>query len=336
MKLCVVLLAVWLAAVPAAAQTTIYTDDFESGVTGWSNNSTDFDPDVTNFLGRFDNSPNSTTRTFTIPANTDYVEIGFDFYRFDSWDNTAQWGFDRFEIDVDGTQLFSLPFASSQPGRSGTTGNVDWAHTPLGPTTELAFGTGQFWFDQLHRVNLTVNAPGSTLTLTLRTDINQGGNDESGGFDNFLIEAFTTPPNIQVTKSAEIIDVVGNGGYATPGNQVEYTFAVTNTGGAVDADTLVLTDALPGNLTLFTGDLDGAGQPVDFSDLSAPASGLSCCVAAEIGFSDDTVGTPVFDYAPAVPFDSDVTHIQIRPSGPLRDGQTDPVNVEFRFRARID
>ena len=68
-----------------AQGTVIYQDDFEGTVTGWSNNTTDFDPDVTRFLGRFANNPTSTSQTFTIPANTDQVVIEFDLYRFDSW-----------------------------------------------------------------------------------------------------------------------------------------------------------------------------------------------------------------------------------------------------------
>jgi len=108
-----------LVVLPSVAQTTVYADDFESGVTGWSNNSTDFDADVTNFLGRFDDAPNQTSRTFTIPAGTDYVEIGFDFYRFDSWDDNATYGFDRFEVEVDGVELFSLPFGATQADCTG-------------------------------------------------------------------------------------------------------------------------------------------------------------------------------------------------------------------------
>jgi len=127
------------------AQTVIYQDDFEGSVSGWSNNSTDFDPDVTRFLGRFDNSPNSTSRTFNIPAGTDRVEIEYDFYRFDSWDNTARWGFDRYEVDIDGTEIFSLPFSTIPQGdRAGTTGNVDWKHAALTGRVELAFGTGRY------------------------------------------------------------------------------------------------------------------------------------------------------------------------------------------------
>ena len=59
----------------AFAQTVIYQDDFEGPVTGWSDNQTDFDPDVTRFFGRFDENPTSTSRTFTLPANTNELII---------------------------------------------------------------------------------------------------------------------------------------------------------------------------------------------------------------------------------------------------------------------
>jgi len=183
----------------ASAQTVIYQDDFEGTVSGWTNNQTDFDPDVTRFLGRFDNNPTSTSRTFTVPANTDELVIEFDLYRFDSWDNNQQFGFDRFEIDIDGSQIFSVPFPNPQAARSGSSGNVDWEHSPITGRVELAFNSGQFWFDQLHRYRIVVNNPGPTVALTLRADLTQGGNDESAGYDNFLV----TVPGTEITAVAE-------------------------------------------------------------------------------------------------------------------------------------
>jgi len=79
-----------LFAAPAAyGQTVIYQDDFEGTVSGWSINNTDFDPDVTTFLGRFDNAPTQTSRSFSVPAGSTQLIIEFDLYRFDSWDNNA-------------------------------------------------------------------------------------------------------------------------------------------------------------------------------------------------------------------------------------------------------
>jgi len=158
----------------AQAQTTIiYQDDFEGVVSGWTDNSTDFDSDVTQFLGRFAAGQSTTSRTFTIPPNSDEMIIAFDFYRFDSWDNFAQFGFDRFELEIDGTEIFSLAFPNPQAARSGSTGNVEWSHTPLTGTEELAFNSGQFFFDQLHRFEVKISNPNATVELTLRAELSQ-------------------------------------------------------------------------------------------------------------------------------------------------------------------
>lgn len=188
----------WLfLATQAFAQTTVvYQDDFEGTVSGWSDNSTDFAPAVTRFLGRFSAGQTSTSRSFTVPANSDELIIEFDLYRFDSWDNFAQFGFDRFEVVINGTEIFSLPFPNPQAARSGSTGNITWSHSPLTGTEELGFVTGQFWFDQLHRFEIIVDNPGATVDLTLTADLSQGENDESGGFDNFLVTAVVAGNNI--------------------------------------------------------------------------------------------------------------------------------------------
>ena len=305
----------------ALAQTVLYQDDFETTpVTGWTVNNTFFDADYSRFLGRFDNSPTTTSRSFTIPNGTDRVEIEFDFYRIDSWDDTAQWGFDRFQIEVDGAQLFSLPFSSDQPARSGVTGNVQWEHSPLGPpVNNIGNLTDRPWyFDQSHRVKLVVDAPGPTLSLLLRTALNQGGSDESGGYDNMTVTAFVSP----VISAAKTVAATS---YFLPGDGATYTISASNTGGPVPADTIVLTDSLPPEVT-FDGNV-----PVTFSDDASLASGLSCCTAGQIAFSDTTSGTPVFGYTPIGPLDPAVRHIRIAPSGSMRAGSSDPVDVSFSF-----
>ena len=89
-KACLCLLLLWSLLATAQAQTTviIYQDNFESGITGWSNNDQDFSTAATNFLGRFANDNETTSRTFTVPANATEVTIAFDLLRFDSWDNS--------------------------------------------------------------------------------------------------------------------------------------------------------------------------------------------------------------------------------------------------------
>jgi len=217
--LCV--LAVFFAAQTALAQTVIYQDDFEGAVSGWSDNSTDNAPLLTNFLGRFSGGNEEVTRTFTVPAGATSLEIEFDLLRIDSWDffNDPNAN-DGFGVEIDGAQLFSssngagifpvLNFPVGQGPRSGSTGNVDWSHVRVNPTDaqvnagnaqqELGFTTGPFWFDQVHRFTLTINNPGATVDLTLRIDVNQGLNDESGGFDNFLVTAILPTTQINAVN----------------------------------------------------------------------------------------------------------------------------------------
>ena len=201
----------------AYAQTVVYQDDFEGSVSGWSVNDTDFDPDTTTFLGPFDVNGTSTSRTFNVPAGSTQLVIEFDLYRFDSWDNFAMFGFDRFEIDIDGTQIFSLPFPNPQASRSGTTGNVDWTHSPLTGTVEVAYESGQFWFDQLHRFEVIVNNPGATVDLTLRADLSQPFTDESAAFDNFLVTADppTTGGNTIIAVAETFSPIDGTAGGVT-------------------------------------------------------------------------------------------------------------------------
>ena len=219
-KICVRSIFLWLwlcLAMNAQAQTTvIYEDDFEGTVSGWTDNSTDFAPAVTNFLGRFADGQTTTSRTFTAPAGSDELVIEFDLYRFDSWDNQADFGFDRFELEINGTEIFSLAFPNPQAARSGSAGNVDWSHSPLTDRQELAFNnSGEFWFDQLHRFEVTVNNPAASVTLTLRAALSQFVPDESAGYDNFLVTA--GPPTndiLAVTETFAAVD--GDSGGTTP------------------------------------------------------------------------------------------------------------------------
>jgi len=124
--------------------------------------------------------------------------------------------------------------------------------------------------------------------------------------------------------------------YALPGNLVDYTISIGNTGGPVDDGTLNFIDALPDNVTLFTGDLDGSGNPVIFTDNSTPAAGVTCCAAVHIEYSDSTSVPPVFGYVPTSNYDSNITFLRLSPAGAVRDSSVNPVDLDFTFRARIN
>jgi len=52
-----------------------------------------------------------------------------------------------------------------------------------------------------------------------------------------------------------------------------------NTGsGAADTDSVIISDNIPANLILFTGNLDGNGSPFVFTDNNCPSTTLTTAV----------------------------------------------------------
>lgn len=315
---------------PGAAQAqVIYQDDFENGASGWSDNRTETHPAFSRYLGRFASNPNQTSRTFSVPQGSQSLMIAFDFYRFDSWDDTAQWGFDRFQIDVNGTRVFSLPFAPVPPSLSGRNGNVSWLFVPVGPYTNQAYGS---WQDQRYRVTITIANPPQSVNFTLRTALNQASNDEAGGFDNFRVEAIPHPSRVSVSKTSMVAQT---GRFYLPGEPIVYAVEVSSTGGALDPGSLRVFDFLPDNVTLFSGNFSGSGSAVRFVDLSSPPSGVTCCSTTNILFSDDLSGPIQYDYTPSGGDDPAITAFAITPGGQVRQGVTTPVLLRFEFLATI-
>ena len=157
----------------------------------------------------------------------------------------------------------------------------------------------------------------------------------------------TSPPNILVVKSVQIysdpVSPANDPKWAIPGSVMVYTVLVTNSGGATDADTVVITDPLPNLTEVFVNDINGAGSgPLLFAD-GSQISGLSYSftslgsIADNIAFSNDNGAT--FGYTPipnADGFDSAVTNIMVSFSGPFNasTGATDP-SFSISFRVKV-
>lgn len=128
--------------------------------------------------------------------------------------------------------------------------------------------------------------------------------------------------------------------YSIPGSDVIYTISATNTGsGPVDIDSLFLVDTLPTEISIFDGDVDGAGpatSPVLFTNtnsgltFSAGDYGYSAAAVAPTSFAQCTVSAPTNGYLPAV------RHICFAPKGPLNEGTITPSSFSVSFRARIN
>ncbi len=110
---------------------------------------------------------------------------------------------------------------------------------------------------------------------------------------------------------------------AIAGATVSYTIRVTNTGiGTVDDNSIVITDLLPENISLFVNDIAGPGSgPIAFTD-GAISSGLTwnfislSDLTDSIEFSNDNGATWSYTPTPnADGFDSSITDIRLLPIG---------------------
>ena len=273
----------------ASAQTVIYQDDFEGTVSGWTVNDIDFDNDVTNFLGRFSNSPTTTSRTFTVPAGSTQLDIDFDLYRFDSWDTHAG---DGFELDINGTTIF---FTFDAATGSGSSGNINWSYTRTRGPEQFAFNMGiePWWREQLFNFDITINNPGTNVTLTLRANLNQDEGDESIGYDNFLV----TVPGTEITAVAENFTTIDgtSGGVTTsvlasdtldnqPVNPNDVTLTVINS-----SSPNVVLDPATGLITVAAGTSSGF-YTVEY-EICENANPLNCSSVTEmITVSSSTPG----------------------------------------------
>lgn len=330
-----ILLQLLFAAAPARAQLVIYQDDFNAGVSGWSSNTNESNPITGGFLGRFrPGSPSlSTSRTFGVPPSIETVVIEFDFLEIDSWDGDQG---DEFAVNINGTQIFSLPFLhegragtdGNDAARSGTTGNVNWFVNPTTDNT-IVLGFTSRWNDQIHRVRLQIISPPPSLALTLIADIDQS--DEAVGVDNISVIGYAAPV-VTLAKTSSIS--AATNGFPIPGAEVSYVVTLTSNGEQLDDGSIIITDLLPAETSLFTGDLGGSGSPVIFRDTSS--SGLTCCTSGQISYSTSTSPAGPFNYTPNGAFDPNVRQIRIAPSGAMRNSSAITSEVEFEMLTRIE
>ncbi|MFK8017778.1 MAG: hypothetical protein AB8G17_20310 [Gammaproteobacteria bacterium] len=183
----------------------------------------------------------------------------------------------------------------------------------------------------------TVPSVTNTASVSSATFDNQASNNQDTDPTNVL----DLDPTLVVLKTAQTVSDPINGTVnpkAIPGADVQYTIAVSNTGaGPVDGGSLIVTDALPANASLFVDDSGGA--PVLFQD-GTPSSNLSFDFDTDVGFSIAPGGGVPYTYTPvpnADGFDPLITGIEVRPRG-IFEGTADVANApqfELSFRVRV-
>ena len=127
---------------------------------------------------------------------------------------------------------------------------------------------------------------------------------------------------------------------AIPGSIIDYTLTVKNMGNlGPDTDTTLIKDILQGQLSLFTGDLDGNGSPFVFTDNSCPPDTATTTSNLSLVYPDDVVFrnaagdvvTPTMDY------DTSIRSFEITLSGLMNiNYQSDVPCFTIKYRTKLE
>lgn len=164
--------------------TPVSSENFETGASGWSNNTTtNGGVYLTRFLGRHssDGGTQNVHKTYMMSGTQDHTILTFDFYRLDSWDA------EEFRIFIDDVMVFNQAFSAGfSVIPDGSLGNVSWTVQEVtGGAPNFVFGQ---WGDQIMRFTMRIdNASAGTFKLGFSSTTNQGITDEAWGVDNINI-----------------------------------------------------------------------------------------------------------------------------------------------------
>ena len=149
--------------------------------------------------------------------------------------------------------------------------------------------------------------------------------------------------NISLVKTNQTVeDPVNNllNPKAIPGSIIDYTLTIKNSGNlGPDTDTTLIKDTLQGQLTLFTGDLDGSGSPFVFTDNSCPpeasttTSNLTLDYPADVVFKDVSGGV----VTPSMEYDTGIRSFEITLSGLMNiNYQSDVPCFTIKYRTKLE
>jgi len=184
----VVLCALLILAPGTSCAGIVASEDFESGATGWSNNTTtNGGSPFSTFLGRFGGTGGAQTvyKTYALSGNQTQVSVTFNFYEIDSWD------YELFDVFINDAVVSSLDFKHNRDDGvlhgltkifSGDNGNIDYGFSG--------------WPDQGYLYQFVVNTTATSLKLGFGSTLNQGIDDEAWGIDN-----------VQITDNAPAVPV---------------------------------------------------------------------------------------------------------------------------------
>ncbi len=273
-------------------------DDFESGLAAWSlSNAT-----RAGTSGATSNSPgnslflrhNAVTVT-SVPVAANNVET------LSAW---IRRGADTFSENPDGSENLVVSYLNDTGG---------WV------TLESFTGSGTQGQIFNRTWTLPANARHGGLQIRFQQTSGSGSDFDYWHVDDVCLASAL--PDLSATKSVsvETDPLSSSDPMAIPGAWLLYSIEVTNSGsGSVDDGSMTIADDIDPQTTLFTGDLDGSGSPVIFTDgTGADASGLSLSFTSLASTSDgitflNAAGTPI---VPSGAFDPAVRTIRLEFDG---------------------
>lgn len=302
-KLLVALMMAFILMMPknsvAQTSTVVFSDDFDSGA-GCGTLSPNWTTDDATRAGINTDTANSGncslfTRHGVVTVTSSTVDLsGASFATLEAW---VPKGDDSFSENPDTNEDLVLEYRDA----GGT-----WIALQTFSATAIANGG-------ITTVNTTL--PVAALHAAFQMRWRQTGGSGSD-FDYWHVDDLcfsSAPPNIGVDKTSVIISDPVNGTTnpkALPGAIIRYTLAVENTGlGVPDGGSVVVTDELPADTTMFVGNLGGGGSPFIFTDgTGSDATSLSIDFASLGSASDGVIFldasssniTPVIDFDGAV------------------------------------
>ncbi len=233
--------------------------------------------------------------------------------------------------DINPTPGGTLPTITlTNPG--GTAVISAAAMTELGALTTAGTKTFEYAY--------TVPAANSAGNWTVRVDAVEG---TEGTVSDYALQGLTvTPPPAALTflktVATESDPVNGTSSpQPIPGAWQRYTLLVTNSGaGSVDNNTLLITDPIPANTSLFVDDL-GDGSPVLFADPDGD-SGFVAPQPFTLSYSNKSDCSD-YNYTPISTggFDANVCRLRVQMNGSFA-GAAGTVVPDFSltFRVRLD
>ncbi len=165
-----------------AVSTTVVSEDFESGATGWSDNTTTTGGAGLdgNYLGNFfgTNGEQTIYKTFALSGDQDSVTINFDFWEFDTWNG------EEFKIWVDDELIVTDVYYTQQYLGDSDVSSFGTA------TSDTSSNLGEgLYNDQTHSYSFTIDSSATNIKVGFGSNLDESASDntESWGIDNFEI-----------------------------------------------------------------------------------------------------------------------------------------------------